>query len=320
MEAIVWHKQGRILGTEGAPDWRSSHAGMVSVLPWDGYAYRVFLTGRDDQHRFHIGWLDIDRTLAIVHENPGNPVLGAGRMGCFDSHGVCMPMVVRLSESVLHMYYVGWSPTVPGTIANHCGLAVSRDNGKSWRRWSEAPLLRRDDQDPIGTGTVFVLREEPDFWRLWYTSFRNWQALEDGAWRHYYHIKYAESDDGIHWRKPHDNIAIDFVGDEYAVGRPMVVKEPDGYRMWFCTRSVGSTYRIGYAESVDGVHWERSPSGIEPSATGWDSEMIEYAYVVKEEDDYLMFYNGNGFGASGTGTAKGLTPERRSLRPACVAG
>jgi hypothetical protein len=218
------------------------------------------------------------------------------------------------------MYYVGWSPSLPGTIANHCGLAISEDNGESWRRWSEAPLLHRDDHDPIGTGTVFVLREEDRSWRLWYTSFRNWQALGDGRWRHYYHIKYAESEDGIHWQKPPHNVAIDFVGDEYAVARPMVIREPDGYRMWFCTRSVGSTYRIGYAESVDGVHWVRQPSGIERSPEGWDSEMIEYAYVLKEGDDYLLFYNGNGFGASGTGTAWGQTAGDLTLRPACKSG
>ena len=83
----------------------------------------------------------------------------------------------------------------------------------------------------------------------------------------------------------------------------MVVKEESFYRMWFCTRSDGSTYRVGYAESEDGRSWERHPSGIEPSETGWDSEMIEYAYVLKRDNDYVMFYNGNGFGASGTGVA-----------------
>jgi hypothetical protein len=53
------------------------------------------------------------------------------------------------------------------------------------------------------------------------------------------------------------------------------------------------------------VNWQRRPSGIEPSAEGWDSDMVEYAFVLKEEGRYLMFYNGNGHGRTGTGLAIG---------------
>lgn len=38
---------------------------------------------------------------------------------------------------------------------------------------------------------------------------------------------------------------------------------------------------------------------------GSDSEIVEYAHILKEEDRYLMFYNGNGYGATGTGLATG---------------
>jgi len=306
VRAIKWEKQGLIVSPEDGLDWRSNHSGMVSALPLSDGKCRMYLTGKNEKEGYRIGWLDLSQDFTVVYENTENPVLAAGRMGCFDSHGVCMPMVVKLSDKVQYMYYVGWAPALPGTIVNACGLAVSSDGGTTWRRWSEAPLLCRDDRDPIGTGTVFVLRETPTFWRMWYTSFRNWDQLDDGRWRHFYHIRYAESDDGTHWRKPENNVAIDFVDEsEYAVARPMVVREPGGYRMWFCTRSVGSTYRIGYAESEDGLTWQRKPAAIEPSSQGWDSEMIEYAYVLKEEEKYVMFYNGNGYGASGTGVAIG---------------
>lgn len=302
MKPLTWQKHGRIITPEVAPAWRATHAGMTSVLPRDG-GYRVFLTGKDAQGRFQIGWVDLSHDFRITGESMA---LTAGRMGCFDSHGVCMPTVVRVSATQLYMYYAGWGSSAPGFFVNRCGLAISDDNGATWRRWSEAPLALIDERDPIGIGTVDVLRERPDFWRMWYTTFREWRQMPDGSWRHFYHIKYAESADGIHWEKPSDNLAIDFADDkEYAIGRPAVVKEADGYRMWFCTRSDGATYRIGYAESPDGRRWTRQPSGIEPSTTGWDSEMVEYAYVVKRDADYLMFYNGNGFGASGTGLAIG---------------
>jgi len=305
---LTWKKQGRIVAPDNAPAWRKSQAGMISAVPLANGLTRLFLTGRDDKGRYQIGWLDLDDQFAIVAENPGNPVLTAGRMGCFDGQGVCMPTVVRVTDQQLYMYYVGWGLTAPGFFVNRCGLAISDDDGVTWRRWSEAPLDLLDGRDPIGIGTVGVLRERPDFWRLWYTTFREWRQLPDGNWQHYYHIKYAESADGIHWEKPANNLAVDFVDDkEYCVARPCVIKEATGYRLWFCTRSEGATYRISYAESPDGRTWKRKPAGIEPSPTGWDSEMIEYAYVLKRDSRYIMFYNGNGFGASGTGVA--LSPQ-----------
>jgi hypothetical protein len=33
--------------------------------------------------------------------------------------------------------------------------------------------------------------------------------------------------------------------------------------------------------------------------------MIEYAYVLPRDTGYVMFYNGNGFGATGTGVMIG---------------
>ena len=316
MTDLVWQKKNRVFGPEGAPAWRSAHSGMVSVVPLAGGLHRVFVTGKDGEDRFQIGWLDLDESFSVVRENPGNPVLQAGRTGCFDCNGVCMPTVIRVSGKLLYMYYVGWGLSSPGLFVNQCGLAISNDNGDTWQRWSEAPLPLLDNRDPVGVGTVFVLRETNGIWRMWYTTFREWREMPDGSWRHYYHIKYAESDDGIHWRKPEDNIAIDFADqDEYAVARPMVIKEHGLYRMWFCRRSVGSTYRIGYAESEDGSLWQRRPCGVEPSESGWDSEMVEYAYIVKRGKEYIMFYNGNGFGATGTGIAVAATDEK-NIEPA----
>ena len=39
------------------------------------------------------------------------------------------------------------------------------------------------------------------------------------------------------------------------MGRPCVVHDRDRYRMWFCAR--GDAYRLAYAESTDGLNWER---------------------------------------------------------------
>ena len=82
--------------------------------------------------------------------------------------------------------------------------------------------------------------------------------------------------------------------------------------MWYSYRKTDdyrnnkdNSYRIGYAISNDGIIWERNDkmAGIDVSDSGWDSEMIEYPYVIKRNGKLLLFYNGNGFGQSGIGCA-----------------
>jgi hypothetical protein len=73
--------------------------------------------------------------------------------------------------------------------------------------------------------------------------------------------------------------------------------------MWFCAR--GDSYRLGYAESADGLAWERHDerAGLEPSDEGWDSEMIAYPCVFDRHGERYLFYNGNGYGETGIGYA-----------------
>jgi hypothetical protein len=82
--------------------------------------------------------------------------------------------------------------------------------------------------------------------------------------------------------------------------------------MWYCYRDrIGyrtdpsRSYRIGYAESGDGVSWVRKDeeAGIGLSEEGWDSKMVEYPSVYEFRGTRHLLYNGNGFGESGIGHA-----------------
>src|SRR5207253_8152289 len=133
-------------------------------------------------------------------------------------------------------------------------------------------------------------------------SGTGWEQRPEGP-RHRYHVKYAESEDGITWRRD-GRVCIDYAGlDEYAISRPCVVRDGDRYQMWFSTR--GERYGLGYAESGDGLAWERRDAlaGLEPAMDGWDSEMVCYACVFNRDDGRHMLYNGNGYGRTGIGAA-----------------
>jgi hypothetical protein len=200
----------------------------------------------------------------------------------------------------LWLYYVGWNRGHRVPFYNNIGLAASTDGGVTFERKSVAPVVPRDDLDPIFTATPCVLREDGVF-RLWYPSCQEWRTTPEGL-RHYYDLHYAVSSDGRTWQKRPGPVVPFANRNEYAMGRPFVVRKTDGYGMWFCSR--GSHYRITYAESPDGLEWRRMPyGGLDVSDTGWDSEMAAYPCVVEHGGRLFMLYNGNGYGATGIGLA-----------------
>jgi hypothetical protein len=203
-------------------------------------------------------------------------------------------------------YYSGWSLGVTVPFYFFAGLAISEDAGQTYRRHSDAPILDRNAVDPYLTGSSFVLNEGGR-WRMWYVSGTGWDGGEEP--RHRYLIKYAESADGIEWERD-GTVCIDHRDDsEYAISRPCVVHDGDRYRMWFAAR--GESYRVGYAESADGIEWERDDgsAGIDPSADGWDEEMVAYPFVCAHDGLLYLFYNGNGYGRSGIGYAVAEAPR-----------
>ena len=298
---MQWRKLGRILDpAQSGVSWMRTHAALPVAANLQGDRFRVYCAGRDGEGRAQIGAVEI-----AVGENPAllgiepEPLLSYGELGAFDDRGVLPASIVTMPGRLL-LYYTGvmLGVTVPFYYA--VGAAQSTDGGRSWRRLSQAPVLDRNDADPLLTASPFVMTEGTS-WRMWYTSGVRW-VQENGAPKHYYLIKNADSADGLHWNRA-GRIAVDFENGDYAISRPCVLKDGPLYRMWFAHRGTG--YRIGYAESPDGLTWERGPEpqGIGTSASGWDDEMICYPYVFDHEGRRYMLYNGNSFGRTGFGIA-----------------
>jgi len=229
-------------------------------------------------------------------------ILSPGAVGTFDDAGVTSSCVVEHADC-LYLFYTGWALGVSVPFYLHAGLAVSDDGGESFRRLSEAPLLERTAVDAYLTASPWVLIED-GVWRMWYVSGTEWQVTAAGP-RHRYHIKYAESRDGARWDR-RGLVCIDYQSpDEYAFGRPCVIKDADRYRMWYSRR--GDSYRMGYAESRDGIAWTRDDERCVldvSSGQGWDAEMVAYPVVADVAGERVMLYNGNGYGRTGIGLAR----------------
>lgn len=297
-----WRKEGRIFDpADHSFGWLASHAAVPTADLIRGDRYRVWYSGRDRESRSHMSYLEIDinepTNLLYVHPEP---VLSPGAAGRFDDSGVMASSIVD-DGGRKYLYYAGWNRTVTVPFRNAMGVAVSDDHGKTYRKCFDGPILDRTTVDPIFVGAGYALQDK-DCWRMWYLSCLRWD-LSGKSPRHYYHLRYASSEDGIHWNRD-GAVSIDFKNEsEYAISRPSVIFEDGVYRMWYSYR--GESYRIGYAESSDGIHFDRMDDqvGLDVSRDGWDSEMIEYAHVIDHGGKKHMFYNGNRFGESGIGYA-----------------
>jgi len=260
---------------------------------------RLLCSTRDEAGRSHIvgGRLDL-AAGAVAWDDAA--VVAPGPLGAFDDSGVTSSCAVAAQGRTCH-FYTGWSlgVTVPFQLA--IGCAVGLDGGGSLERTSLAPVLGRSATDPFLTASPSVLVENGT-WRMWYVSATEWY-LDRGEARHRYLVKYAESDDGIDWR-PTGLVCIGYRDEhETAIGRPCVVRDGALYKMWYSAR--GPAYRLGYAESSDGLVWERKDDETEfsGSAEAWESEMQAYPFVFDHDGQTHMLYNGNGYGATGIGHA-----------------
>lgn len=301
---MQWQKQGCIFVPPGQPEWMSSHAAVPVALHLAGARYRIYFTTRDRANRSHVGFFEIDlRRPTEILDLSSRPVLEPGRPGMFDDSGAMASCIVRHGD-VMYLYYVGWNRSVTVPFRNALGLAVSHDGGRQFRRFAEGPILDRSIHDPSFVASAAVLVEGGQ-WRMWYQSCVGWNPAPNGL-QHKYHLKYAESDDGVEWYRD-GRVAIDFRDDlEYAIAQPSVLAGPEGYTMWYSHR--GPSYRIGLARSADGLAWRRddAAAGIDVSEAGWDAEMIEYPCVFQHEGACYLLYNGNQYGKTGIGLAVGV--------------
>ena len=298
---MKWKKLGRIIKPSEDFEWMRTHAMVPTPDLIEGDIYRIYFSGRDKFNRSFIGYAVIDindpHTILKFSERP---VLGLGELGCFDDNGVT-PSWVLDNDGRKFLYYIGWRPRSTTRMSVIAGLAVSTDGGETFSRISRAPVLRPTDREPFSILTAPCVMMDNGIWKMWYVSGTKWLNPDLPS----YNIKYAESRDGITWDQQ-AVVCIDAESEEEtALARPCVLKENGIYRMWYSTKVVETSYRIGYAESKDGTAWQRMDSrvGIDVSESGWDSEMIEYAFVINHNDKKYMFYNGNGYGTTGIGLA-----------------
>ncbi|WP_332742573.1 hypothetical protein [Hydrogenophaga sp.] len=297
-----WRKRGRIFEPGGDDFSHGSHPCAIHIV---GDRYVVAFTRRDERQRSHIFLSN-----AIVSDGQvelqGKPkaALWPGEPCHFDCDGAISVCFVK-HRGAIYLYYVGWQNLPEGLWICDTGRAKLDEGELTLTREFAGPVLGRDKNNPLfAAATAFHV--SGDLWQTWYNSGLRWEKTAQG-WKHHYGIHYAHSNNGVDW-VCHPGMCLPFKDEyEYAFGRPSVIHREGTYFMWYAHRATRTTdtYRIGFASSVDGRHWERHDelSGIDVAPTGWDSEMICYPCVFEHRGQMYMLYNGNGYGKTGFGLA-----------------
>ena len=301
-----WKKKGLIIFPKFKKKWMKSHLAVPFVERLSKKEYQIYFCIRDKFNRSHIVSNKLNlKNFKIIKSVNSKIELYPGKLGEFDETGVTPTWVMEYNKKK-YLYYVGWRPAGSVRLSLFIGLALKKQKSKKFKKIGNYPILDRSKFDPFLTATLSILRENNIF-KMWYVSGDGWKKIKKNETIPKYNIKYAESADGINWKRL-GKVCIDYKSSsEFAIARPTVIKLKKNYYMWYCYKSIGKEYEIGFAISKDGLNWKRFDQfckSLNYNRRNWEKEMLAYPHVIKNNNELLMFYNGNKYGKSGIGLAK----------------
>ncbi|MGM1055656.1 MAG: hypothetical protein ACQEWG_07225 [Bacteroidota bacterium] len=305
---MIWKKKGIIQGEEINISWSAGRAIAPIPLLQNNNMLRIYFSTLDEKGRSLPIFIETNAELPNkIQYTEKDPILTLGNLGSFDDSGITVSSIVEIGNRK-YLYYIGWNPQKNVSYKLAIGLAISEDDGP-YQKISEGPIMDRSIDEPyFNTAPCVIL--DGGIWRMWYVSCYGWKMVNNWP-EPLYNIKYAVSNDGINWKRT-GIVAIQHDEFAEAIGKPTVYIENGVYKMIYSYRNSvdyrtdpQKSYRLGYAESSDGINWTRMDDqvGISFAKEGWDSNMMEYASTYVYNNQRYMLYNGNGFGESGFGYA-----------------
>lgn len=246
-----WQRRGPLLDVGAAGSFDASWCVLPHVVKVADDLWHLYYTGNagrgEGLSAFPGIGLAISRDGRTWSRHAGNPVLKpTGQPGDPDAIGIAGGSVLRVTlpggRSQWRFYYTG-CPTIGRPLALNqqktiC-LATSTD-AVQWQR--QGAVMLRDpqrDYEDIGVAGPVVHQQDDGTFRMWYSAI--------GTRWGFYSICYAESDDGVHWRRGAnrgDNLQLTPQGDGWErqmVEYPSVIAEGSGWRMFYCGNGYGQT-------------------------------------------------------------------------------
>lgn len=315
---MKWTKLGKIFDPTQhmLPNDCVQFAQAPQALVFDDFVRIYFSTRAVDKsngkYLSHIAFVDMQENLREIIRVSDKTVIPLGARGCFDEHGIFPMSVVRCGDAV-YGYTCGWNRRVSVSVDTAIGLAISHDEGLSFQRIGDGPVLAASLREPclVGDGFVKVVGGVFHMWHIFGTGWKRFSM--DAAPDRTYKIGHAVSVDGVNWvREEGRQIITDCLGADECQALPTVIEVDRGYHMFFCYRqsfdfrkNKARGYRIGHAYSEDLTNWTRDDDNplLDVTPGDWDSDMLCYPHVFRWDSKVYLLYNGNEFGRYGFGLA-----------------
>ena len=313
---MKWKKLGKIFNPREhhLPNNCLEFAQSPQTIVFEDFIRIYFSTREKDasgKYLSHVAFVDFDKNFQNILKISNETVIPLGKLGCFDEHGIFPFNVLKHNDKII-AYTTGWNRKVSVSADASVGFAVSLDQGVTFQKNGNGPVLTASLNEPFLVCDAFVAVFENQF-HMWYIYGTQWTAfIKDQAPDRVYKIAHATSVDGITWQKDGKKIISDKINNEECQALPSVIYHNGLYRMVFCYRHASGFrtdkskgYRLGYAYSNDLENWIRDDEslGLYFSENDWDSNMMCYPHLFKVENQVYLLYNGNEFGREGFGLA-----------------
>lgn len=299
---MSWIDLGVIFEVQNRADWMQSHFYVPTAIALKD-RIRVFGAYWDKDMYGRLGFVDIDMedpTTILGYSN--QPLLPDSSFGKFDCDGVTPLSALSMEDGALRLYYAGWhknpAPGVRYTLFT--GLATSANNGTSFTRFTDEPVIKPKTPDcTVLTGGV-VLKERSGY-RCWYASFQETVTVNEKP-TPAYNLSTMLSKDGVEWPEE-PQIVFPVTSQIFGYGRSAIWREDGHYHGLFSVRYIRGGYRyMAHATSSDGIHWtELSADGLafHPENTIDNQKQVCFPSLIRQKNRTLMFYNGDDFGRQG---------------------
>lgn len=224
-------------------------------------------------------------------------------------------------DNFCHGTNAGWekvkeSPVLGGNLGTCFDISMLTENGRfvmyfSWRdrksiavtsstdgiHWSDPEICiaprkaENGKEDDLNRPSVVKVGS---IYHMWYTG-QYLPGQADGT----SDIFHAVSEDGIHFVRTSDKpvLSPEKEWEKQAVMCPSVIwdEEKQIFRMWYSGGEQYEPNAIGYAESADGLKWEKfaeNPVFMADPASSWECHKAAGCQVFSEDGWFYMFYIG----------------------------
>ena len=194
-----WTKEGIIYNVDGTFHWNKSHAQVPVVDILQDGILRIYYATRDHKGLSRTSYIETQahapNKVTYIHDLP---LLELGPVGSFDDSGIMPTSILNLDATTKYLYYIGWSTRKTVPYSNAIGLAISKDGGRTFKKYASGPIIGVGPKEPFFTGTCNVIKNGKEY-VAYYLSCLGWEEIK-GKLEPKYDIKIATSLDAINWQ------------------------------------------------------------------------------------------------------------------------